>query len=335
MNNPTSKRIVYWSPDYTSPVGGVKILYRHVDVLNEHGFSATILHRHRGFRCSWFENATQISYLRGEVFGPDDIIVVPETYASLYGRSSPRQKARKQFLKVFTTPAKKVIFNQNTYNTFTGDVHTRDEPASIYRDKDVLAAMVVSEDNRNYLRYAFGAIPVFRIHNSIHPALFPFEVQKKRQISFMPRKNHEHALQVLSLLRHRCALNDFTIVPIENKTEKETAAILRESLIFLSFGYPEGFSLPPAEAMACGCVVIGYHGMGGREYFLPEHCYPVEMGDILAFAKTVEHVIHLSKSDPQILDDKRQKASAYIHAEFCQERETADILKAWGEILTR
>ena len=30
------------------------------------------------------------------------------------------------------------------------------------------------------------------------------------------------------------------------------------SILFLSFGYPEGFGLPVAEAMSCGCAVIGY-----------------------------------------------------------------------------
>ena len=38
-------------------------------------------------------------------------------------------------------------------------------------------------------------------------------------------------------------------------------------LIFLSFGHPEGFGLPVAEALASQCAVVGYDGIGGRELF--------------------------------------------------------------------
>ena len=58
------------------------------------------------------------------------------------------------------------------------------------------------------------------------------------------------------------------------RSEAAVADILRESQVFLSFGHPEGFGLPPAEALACGCLVIGYHGGGGREYFGPAGAYP-------------------------------------------------------------
>ena len=51
--------IYYWSPDYTSAVGGVKILYRHVDILNKNGFNASVIHRKSGFRCTWFYNDTE------------------------------------------------------------------------------------------------------------------------------------------------------------------------------------------------------------------------------------------------------------------------------------
>src|SRR3546814_3802603 len=41
----------------------------------------------------------------------------------------------------------------------------------------------------------------------------------------------------------------YTTLFRSGRPEAESARILRESLLFLSFGYPEGFSLPPAEAM--------------------------------------------------------------------------------------
>src|SRR3712207_7225539 len=46
----------------------------------------------------------------------------------------------------------------------------------------------------------------------------------------------------------------------------------------------EGCPCPPKEAMASGCVTVGYHGMGGRDYITPAHAFPVPQGDVVAFA---------------------------------------------------
>ena len=45
-------------------------------------------------------------------------------------------------------------------------------------------------------------------------------------------------------------------MPIENKSRNEVAKILQESQLFVNLVYQEGFGLPSAEAMACGCPVI-------------------------------------------------------------------------------
>jgi glycosyltransferase involved in cell wall biosynthesis len=193
--------------------------------------------------------------------------------------------------------------------------------------------MVVSENNREYLEYAFPHLKVSRMHNYINREMFNYSEMKKRQICFMPRKNSEHALQVISLLKAADKLNGFDVVPIEAKTEAETAAIMRESLVFLSFGYPEGFSLPPAEAMSCGCIVIGYHGMGGREYFKPELCFPVEMGDLLTFAKVVECVLKINADDPAKLISMGRNASEYMGLTYTRQVAEEDVLSFWKSII--
>jgi len=329
-----SKRptIYYWCPDYSSAVGGVKVMYRHVDILNRNGFNACILHRKKGFRCTWFENSTRVSYIKKTRPVSSDFLVIPEVYGSLYANPNERPKASRLFFELFNTPAKKVIFNQNTYNTFSGHDFEGDRP-HIYTDKDVLAAMVVSDDNRGYLEHAFDGIRIYRMHNTINHDMFSFRSEKRPQICFMPRKNADHALQVINILRNRGTFDDFGIIPIEGRSEIETASIMKESLIFLSFGYPEGFSLPPAEAMACGCIVIGYHGMGGREYFKEEYCYTVEMGDIVSFARTVEGVIATYRDNPDTLKIKAESASAYVIKNYSMEREEADLLYCWNELM--
>ena len=75
---------------------------------------------------------------------------------------------------------------------------------------------------------------------------------------------------------------------IEDVTQEEVASVLKRAANFLSFGHPEGFGLPPLEAMSAGCLVIGYHGMGGREFFHREFSVPIEFGDIRAYVEAVE-----------------------------------------------
>ena len=66
----------------------------------------------------------------------------------------------------------------------------------------------------------------------------------------------------------RCEwFESWNIVSVKNLPLSRVAEIRNKSLVFLSFGNPEGFGLPVAVAMASACYVIGYSGLGGRELF--------------------------------------------------------------------
>src|SRR5579864_5333743 len=142
------RRILVLCPDWTYPSGGVRKLYRHVDVLNANGFNAFIEHPSSDFRCTWFENQTRVDM--GREFWPpkaSDVLLCPEQVC---------------WQMVSKTPGvPKVIFNQNAYQTFMG----RSEEFKVlpYTHPDFLATVVVSEDSRRYIEYAFPDQPVFRI----------------------------------------------------------------------------------------------------------------------------------------------------------------------------
>ena len=81
----------------------------------------------------------------------------------------------------------------------------------------------------------------------------------------MPRKNKFHSSIVISLLREKKWCKDFEFVPIHKLQHQKVLEVLRDTLLFLSFGHPEGFGLPVAEALVNCCAVVGYSGLGGRE----------------------------------------------------------------------
>ena len=305
------------------PVGGYKVLYRHVDVLNALSIPLTILHTSPGFRCSWFANSTAVTDTFSLTPSSNDVVVVPEA-----------PEGDGPGIAQLFPGVPKVVFNQNCYFTFTGYSWDTALPVSPYEHPDVLGAMTVSTDSREYLEIAFPGLQVERIHVSIDPTVFHPGEAKQPRIWFMPRKHPEDAAQVFQILRSRGSLRGIEVVAIDGLPEEEVAATLRSSFLFMSFGYPEGLSLPPAEAMACGCVVVGYHGMGGREYFDPAFCHPIEIGDIVGFVAAVEHILEQWRSGPAAVARMGMAASRYVLGTYPVEREKSDIQRAWSKFLS-
>jgi hypothetical protein len=164
------------------PIGGTKMLYRLVDTLNDSGFSASILHREKGFRYTWFENQTKISYVEDCLVKLSDFVVIPEALGVNIVNICPEISI--------------IIYNQNC------------------------------------------------------------------------------------------------------------------------------------------CIVIGYNGGGAREYLTEEFSFPIEVDDILGFAKTVEEVIYKYEQNPNFFQEERQKAAQFIKDTYSKEKAKQPIVDCWNNILS-
>jgi hypothetical protein len=315
MTGPT---IYVTCPDYNHPSGGHKMLYRHVDVLNRGGRRAVALHQTPGYRYTWFENSTQVSDVGSITPTDEDYIVIPE----MHGPD----------LADWWTGLRKVVFNQNAYLTFNGYSLDTSALKTPYLHPEVVGTIVVSDDNLSYLKYAFPAHPFHRMHYAIDPEVFSYSTTKKRQLCLMSRRNLQDAVQVANILKFRDALRGYEIVALNDLTEAETAEVLRDSRIFLSFSSIEGFGLPPAEAMASGCITIGYHGRCGHEFFRPDFSYPIEFGDIEGYAHTVEQVIRDFDIDAAPFERWTRAAAAFIAERYSPAVEAETILACWDAI---
>jgi hypothetical protein len=314
----TSPTVYFCAPDFDVPSGGVRVVYRHVDILNEAGIPAAVLHRRSGFRCTWFENQTRVAGSRGTIIGPEDLVVVGEVFVSLLWRLAPRQRF--------------VVFNQNPHLTWE---RVSDQEVDRYTQSPGLAAvLVVSDHSLEMVRYAAPSANVIRLHNSIDPArFFPGPPRRGRVISYMPRRGLNEARQVLGMLHGRGLLRGWEVKPLAGLSEDRIADQLRSTTIFLSLAYHEGFGLPAAEAMACGAYAVGFHGFAGREYLRPEFSRPVEPGDVLGLARATAEAIEREERDPGWCQERGAAASAFIAAEYSPDRERRDVVETYAGLL--
>ena len=258
----------YWlalHPDIKRPIGGVKQMHRLAEALSFFGRQATIIQESADFHPGWFSSdVTTISHadwlkLRCELRPERDVVVLPETYLNVFESYAPGLP--------------KILFNQNGAYSF-GRGNTKGFPSptkvlGLYRHPELIHVICVSQHDRDLLRHGFdlGAERVSLLVNGIETDRFHPALNKKRQIAYMPRKNEVDASVVVALLQNQPWFRHWTLVAIKDRSQADVAAILQQSLIFLAFGHPEGFGLPMAEALACGCALLGYSGLGGRELF--------------------------------------------------------------------
>ncbi len=342
--------IIYFiCPTNKYATGGVKQMYRQVDILNSAGINAKILHKWHGNKEKWLENNPPISYnpyifkqikyiaksksinllrritlfllkLVSKKLESNSILVFPEFYGLNAHKIIPNLA--------------RVIFNQNCYYTF--DHSTNFElQKNTYTDDKTLAVLTVSEDSQSYLKYVFPDISIHKLRLGINNKLFFYSQEKKKQICFMPRKLSHDISQVIKILQLKGIDSSWNLIPIENKSEREVAKIMRESAIFLSFNHREGFGLPPAEAMACGCIVVGYKGRGGEEYFNPEFSYSIEEGDIIGYVNKIIYVIGLFETHLDLVTSQRKQASDFILTNYSIANEIDDVKTSWKNIIER
>ncbi|WP_146163966.1 glycosyltransferase family 4 protein [Pseudosporangium ferrugineum] len=315
--------VYYLTPDLDLPVGGIRVIYRHVDALNALGLRARVLHGNRGFRSTWFAHDTAVTYASDVALTADDVLVVPEWY----GPTLDRLPA--------TVPL--VVFNQRAYDTFDFVPYPGTGPGAPYAGfPNLRALLTVSRDNAELLAYAFPDLPVHRVRNVVDAEMFrPGPEVPARRICFTTTRRERERDQLLHILRSRGVLDGWDVVAISGRSEAEVAAIMRDSAVFLSFSDREGFGLPPAEAMASGSYVVGYPGLAGREFFDPAYCAPVDENDLLGFARAVETACGAYDADPVGFAKAGRLASERVLSEYAPERLDEDLLAFYRPLTGR
>lgn len=342
------RKIYFICPSVSVPYGGIKQIYKYVNILNSHGYDAAVLLKKKKKKDNAWYPFTKISYhyeliknienssksnnhknsfyekiklLFHHFFShqieKDALFVFPEIYGKSFHKTIPDH----QYL----------ILNQNCYYTFQGYGYDYQE-GNPYLNKNCLGTVVASENAQKYFDLAFPLHNSHKIRLGIDTELFSFGDKKKKKIAFMPRKLSEDSLQVINILKARKKMNDWEFFPIDNMNQQEVAQHLKESAFFLSFNHREGFGLPPIEAMSCGCFVIGYSGQGGIEYFKKEFSCLIEEGNIIDFVEKIESHASEYNKNPNLFFEKVKMASQFVSENYSLENETKDWISTWEKI---
>lgn len=315
IDSDKSPELIVLCPNRGRPCGGVKVLYRQSSLLNEllakHSHSSYIIHpKQLSFECSWFTHQTQIKHSAG--LSARDIVVIPEVMVSKHAPA------------LYALGIPYCIYVQNGYLMVKGDLS---ELQTHYHHAQLILA--ISTDSAKCIRTIFPDInneKILRVHYSINTKLFRPNPVKSNTITYMPRKLAKHTQLVESFLKYNLP-SHWQLVPVNNKSETETAALLASSKIFLSFSEFEGCPLPPLEAALCGNYVVGYTGEGGKEYFNLPAFTEINMGDIRHFCHEIMRLVEICDhaEPPNDIPEDIRTSIEYINQTYSEEMELNDM----------
>jgi hypothetical protein len=277
-------RILNFSHDIDEPRGGIGVLYDHVGALRRNGFDASIVHVKPNFRYPFgAPDVPALDASSGLRLSRDDVVVIPEDH-------------RIALRSCRNVGCRKVLFCQNHYYIFDAL-----DAGEAWRDYGISGYLCVSAPIRDALTTWFG-VEADIVRPGVDPIFFDASVSRGKSspvtIACMPRKARDAFDLVRGLLATVCGTAGPVWREIDGMPRDEVARILHAAHVFVSLGRYEGLGLPPLEAMAAGCLVVGFAGGGGLDYATPDNGVWVRDDDPWALAAALRETLD-GLADPQ------------------------------------
>lgn len=316
-------QIIFLLCRISTPAGGHAILIQHVKTLRRIGMDAKIFFGPADFP-SFYENEVSKDFQQESLDIleiTNTVVVIPEADLAVW--APILLKMGRKYLD------RCVILNQNHFYTFNhfGQM----DASSIFKNA---LHIFTSESIKRFISLmnldsTTNIIPVAINHHLFRPA------QKVLQVAYMPRKAPDEARRTLSFFRELAPdLSEIPFVSIDNKRPADVAAIINHSMIFISFARDEGLGMPALEAMAAGCIIIGYTGFGGDEYASDNNGFWIENGNSINFAREVISVIRRCLyNDPLLQQIKLNAITTALR--YNLENLDVNLVKTWKDLLTR
>lgn len=276
------------------PVGGTKVTYQHCMLLNQIGIEAV---------------PVLMGKYHGNFFGYD---IEPITKQKLLSQVTPSDIVVASEFRPYEgldfDGATKVLFFQNPANIRR--VLKEEDKDKSYFDLGYDHVITCGDLCTEVIKEEMG-IDATTIPNGIDQKSFTPDPKSRisGRVLVLSRKNHKDFEKIRDICSQTMNI-DFRIV--DGLTQQEIIKEYQKADIFLATGYPEGLSLPPLEAMLCGCAVVGFTGGGAREYmFDADTAMVADDGDCETAATKLLSVLNDSKLKDSLRQRGMAKASEY------------------------
>lgn len=299
-------RIFYFCPDFPQPSGGIKTLYRHVQCLVAMGFDAWIVHQRRPFQTTWHGYEVPVRWLSDRPkFTQEDVLVIPEVMQQLMQQTA-------------NFAGQRIVIALSWSPTYWNL-----QPGHTWRHFGITRVMTKSPRIQHYLHWCMG-IQATLISEYVDRERYQFSPEVKYpKICYLTRKERAAAWLHGVLVAKGTPFTGFDWTPLRALSEDEYARNLGEATVYLTTNLQEGMNTSVLEAMACGCLVVGYSGIGGDVYMQhqgpQQNCILVENGDLPALGQQLETVLRQLAATPDaygwIIDNGLATARAYQNPE--------------------
>lgn len=245
-------RVVYAGFATPRPSGGVHVMVQHVGLLRAAGIDARLWLPGPGATPDWLvDGVTPLLAGAHLDLAAADVLVVPEVPVRPERDPAPG--------------ANVVLLNQNHFYTYAAGAWPVEASYPGWpRDPLVWA---VSREAVDVLTGLHPHLQVRLVPNHVDDALFSPAGTAAPSVVWLPRKRPRESTLLHRLLAGDPRLADVELVPLQDRPRAEVAAALGRATVFVALSHSEGFGLPVLEALAAGCLVVGYDGGGGHELF--------------------------------------------------------------------
>jgi hypothetical protein len=254
--------------------GGQKMSLRHIETLRDLGFDAVGYIGEGNRAPDWLEYDVPLEF--ATPLSRDDIVVVPDDAAGALSTC-------------LTGGLRTVVFAQSIYNFAATTFDILDEfPAERFPRIIGIAPRQAAVIQRAFPQAGIEIVPCFADERRFAPG------EKRLAIAFTPRKRPLEVAAIQQFFRrfspHHGAVE---WIELKGASEMEVAATFSQAGLHLSLSRLEAVGMTSLEAMASGCLCVGFTGIGGREYATDENGFWVDEDDCLAAADALARAADL------------------------------------------
>ena len=314
--------IYYYCPDLAIRSSGIRLLYRHIAILNRQGIAASILHHGGNFQMPDVIGVPVRYLTAADTLSRGDVVVIPEGFPEIMNLLKEQ-------------PLRRIAIALNWSYIYRAESGYFD-----WRSFGIERVLVNSPFIGDFISWCME-LPTHHFTTGIDPKLYFHEAAGKvRQVSYIERKkNHCDELKRVLWSRNPAFVNQVAWKGHDNLTEDAYAAEIRKSMLFLNLSPAEGLPFSMLEAMRSGALVVGYDGVGGQRELIGQgerqNCVLSGNCDYVTLAQRMEPLLADILAGGLAPWERVIRNGMDLSNEYTMEKEEGTVVAMWREILDR